>query len=549
MKKLNICIILLLLSVNCFFGQQYRKNIRPVKNVILMIPDGTSTSVLSIARWYQMYNGGNDLLNIDPYLCGLVKTYSSNSPIPDSAPAMSAYMTGVPARKGNVSVYPEQDLEQDINPVDARLIYQPLMTVFEAARLMKNNATGIVVTTDFCHATPAACTTHYYDRKAYNRLAPQMAYSNPDVVFGGGYSAVTDDMKKYFKSQNTAFIEKDLNTFGQFSEDNKVWALFADRDMSYDLDRNLTKQPSLEEMTKKAIELLDKKDGGFFLMVEGSRVDMAAHANDPVGVITEFLAFDKAVGIAIDYANKNGETAVVILPDHGTSGLSFGSKKFFDYSEKGLKHTFGNISKYKKSAKGLEVVLLKTKPEKLASVFKEYTDIDLTEDEVELLLSSKNYKETDYTEVGNTTNMVSSIAKIMTSRTYFDFVSGSHTGEDVFLAVYHPDGDIPVGLHTNIEINKYLCDLIGLENSLTHYTESFFAKHTDVFKGYEYSINEMDVPTLIVKKGKNKLIIPAYSSIAFINGKAFDIGSVSIYIDKTKLFYLPVALITRLTND
>ncbi len=539
MRKFNFCIVLFLLSINCALGQQYRKSVKPVKNVILMIPDGTSTSVLSIARWYQMYNGGSDLLNLDPYLCGLVKTYSSNSPIPDSAPAMSAYMTGVPARKGNLSIYPETDQDQDIYPIDTMLANQPLITVFEAARLIKNKSTGIVVTTDFCHATPAGCTTHHYDRKAYSSLASQMAYSNLDVVFGGGFSVVTDEIKEYFKRKNTTFIGKNLTTFREFSGNNPVWALFADRDMSYDLDRNPEKQPSLSEMTKKAIDLLDEKENGFFLMIEGSRVDMAAHANDPIGIIREFLAFDKAVGVAIDYAKKNGETAVVILPDHGNSGINFGSKKFLNYSEKGLKYTFDNISKYRKTAKGLEVVLLKTKPENIRAVFKEYTNIDLTQDEEKQLLASKNYKEYDYTQVGSTENMVSSIAKIMTSRTYFDFVSGSHTGEDVFLAAYHPNGDIPTGLNTNIEINKYLCDLVGLDKVLMQYTNNFFVKHTDLFKGDEYSIEDRNVPTLIVKKGNDQLIIPAYSSIILINNKPVDIGSLILYSDKTKFFYLP----------
>lgn len=129
-----------------------------------MIPDGTSTSVLSIARWYQIYNrlGGKNL-NVDPYLCGLVKTYSSNSPIPDSAPAMSAYTTGVPSRVGNIAIYPVADDAQDIYPIDASMSYQPLVTVLEAAKIEKNKALGIVVTTDFCHATPASCASHHYN--------------------------------------------------------------------------------------------------------------------------------------------------------------------------------------------------------------------------------------------------------------------------------------------------------------------------------------------------------------------------------------------------
>lgn len=84
-----------------------------------MIPDGTSIGVVSAARWYQIYNklGGNNLA-IDPYLCGTVKTFSSNAPIGDSAPTTSCYMTGMPQQTGNVSIYPVADPENDLVPVD-----------------------------------------------------------------------------------------------------------------------------------------------------------------------------------------------------------------------------------------------------------------------------------------------------------------------------------------------------------------------------------------------------------------------------------------------
>lgn len=88
-------------------------------------------------------------------------------------------------------------------------------------------------------------------------------------------------------------------------------------------------------------------------MVEGSRVDMAAHAKDPVGVITEMLAFDKAVGVALDFARRDGRTAVVIMPDHGTSGLSFGDGAYKDYASKGLDSAYMNISKVRRTASGL----------------------------------------------------------------------------------------------------------------------------------------------------------------------------------------------------
>ncbi len=545
MKRLFVH-FLLLFAVFGIYAQQYRKPVKPVKNVILMIPDGTSTSVLSVARWFQSYNGGAKNLNLDPYLCGLVKVYISNSPVPDSAPAMSAYMTGVLSQAGNISICPPVDSLQDIEPVDPKMTYQPLVTVMEAAKIEKQKAIGVVVTAEFCHATPGACASHHYNRDDYKYLAPQMAYNNLDVVFGGGYKAVTDDMKKHFEETGTKYIKQDVDAFHNFSGKEKVWALFSPGHMPYDIDRgNL---PSLAEMTQKALDKLDKNENGFFLMVEGSKVDMAAHANDPIGIITDFLAFDKAVGLALDYAKKNGETAVVVLPDHGNSGFTFGNKDYDNYSERGLDDIFANVSKYKLTAKGLEGILLNTKPEEIKSVFNEYTGIDLTDDEVKELMLSKNYKEADYTQVSNTKNMVSTITHIMTNHTNFGFISGNHTGEDVFLAAYHPQGDVPIGLNTNTEINKYLCDLVGLKTPLSEYTKSIFAKHSDVFKGYEFSINEKGNPnpTLNVKKGKKTLVVNAFTSVAYLDGKPFDLGSVVVYIDKNKTFYLPANLADKL---
>lgn len=547
MKKLILTNILILLSI-CLSAEgqyQYKRPIRPTKNVILMIPDGTSTSVLSIARWYQIYNKlGSTQLNIDPYLCGLVKTYSSNSPIPDSAPAMSGYTTGMPARNANIAIYPEADPEQDLLPVDTSMAFQPLVTIMEAAKIEKSKAIGIVVTTDFCHATPAACASHHYNRRNYSALAPQMVHNGLDVVFGGGANALTDNLKDYLKKDGVQYFERDIESFRNYKGTDKVWALFAKSNIPYDIDIVNDEYPTLSEMTQKAIDILSQKENGFFLMVEGSRIDMAAHATDVIGVTTEFLAFDKAVGVAMDFARENGETTVIVLPDHGNSGLSFGSRKFLNYTDRGLDDSFKNISNFKRTAKGLESILLKTKPEEIKTVFKKYTNIDLTDEELKTLLSSKNYEESDYTKVGSTVNMISTIAHIMQAHTFFEFISGSHTGEDVFLAAYHPQGDLPLGHNTNTDINNYLSDVIGLRTKLSDHTKEVFAKHTDVFYGYKYLIDKSsDHPKLIVEKGSKKLEIPAYSSLIYMNGREMKLNSVTVYIDKNDTFYIPQSLI------
>jgi alkaline phosphatase len=542
MKKINIFLLLLLLPA-ILFAQE----IKPVKNVIVMIPDGTTLGVYSAARWFKHYNKMGERLQVDPYLTGTVTTHSSNAPIGDSAPAGSAYATGVLQQPGNVAIHPQVS-ENDIFAVDGARTWQPAATILEAMKIEKQKAVGLVVTCEFPHATPADFSAHHYKRSNYKALAPQMAYQNLDVMFGGGNGILTDDIRQHFNQNGTTLFSNDRNALLNYEGEGKVWALFGDGAMTYDLDRNPEKAPSLAEMTDKALQLLSKKENGFFLMVEGSHVDWAAHANDAAAVIHEFLAFDEAVGKVMDFAQNDGNTAVVILSDHATGGLSIGSRNCSGSSSLSLEDLFGTVSNYKISASGLESILVNTKPDEIKSVFKEYTDVEITDEEMQTLLSSKNYKEGDYTQVGTSENLAHNIVKILNARTCFGFTTGSHTGEEVLLASYHPQGDILKGNVTNRGVNEYLQKVAGLEISLQDLSDSIFAKHQDVFAGMNYSIDKQDpdFPVLKVKKGRNTLEIKAFSSVAKLNGKSFDLGSVIVYIDKNDTFYLPVHLKEKL---
>ena len=539
MKKISIFLLLVLFASFTFAREV--KEVKPVKNVILMIPDGTSLGVYSAARWYKIYNNLGEGLNIDPYITGTVSTFSSNAPIGDSAPTTSAYMTGIPSRTGHVSIYPVHDPENDLYPIDSTMAYQPLTTILEASRIENNKATGLVVTCEFPHATPADCAAHHYNRSNYKALAPQMAYQNLDVMFGGGNGILTDDIKQHFKNKGTNLIQDDRNAMLDYSDDNPVWALFGDRAMPYDIDRNPEKFPSLAEMTQKAIDILSKKEKGFFLMVEGSQVDWAAHGNDPVGIITEYLAFDEAVGRALDFAKEDGETAVVILSDHGNSGFSIGKNDCPGYDRLSIERLFGAVSNFKLTASGMEAELLKIKPERIKEEFKKYTEIDLTDDELESLLTSKNYKMGGNNEDAKTPSLQSNILKILNSKMCFGFTTGGHTGEEVLLAAYHPEGTVPMGHLKNTDINDYLFKVSGLKTPLAEMTQQIFAKHTDVFADMTYSIEgkDSDIPVLMVKKGDRVLKVPAFSSVATLDGKTFDLGSVTVYIDRNDTFYLP----------
>ncbi len=529
-------------------GGLWAKDVRPTKNIIVMIPDGTSMSVLSASRWLKTYRGEGTTLNVDPYLCGTVTTFSSNAPIGDSAPTNSCYMTGVPQRAGNISIYTVPDPQNDLVVLNPDSAYQPLATILEAMQITQQKAAGLVFSCEFPHATPAGCSAHAYSRSNYKIIAPQMAYNNLEVVFGGGNSILTDDIKQHFKNTGTTLIQNDKQSLLNFQGD-KIWALFGKADLPYDIDRDTTETPSLAQMTSKAIEVLEKNKKGFFLMVEGSKVDWAAHANDPIGMMSEYLAFDKAVGVVMDYARRKGNTTVIVLPDHGNSGFSIGRngmKK--SYGTMTLEDLFGSVSKYKRTASGLSDILKGTKSKDVKAVFKEYTGIDLTDEELKSLGGSTDSVSEDYMEASNSRSLTNYILAIMNAHTTFGFTTGGHTGEEVFLAAYHPKGQIPKGNMRNTELHKYLLKAAGLKKPMNELTNQIFSKHTDVFKGMDYKIttDEGGTPVLTVKNANRTLQVKAYSSVAKLNATDFDLGSVAVFVEQNNTFYLPKMLMGKM---
>ncbi|MDL2222716.1 alkaline phosphatase [Bacteroidales bacterium OttesenSCG-928-M11] len=543
MKKVSLSFFAILLALFTFCSAWAQE--KNIKNVILMIPDGTSLATVSSARWYQRYNNPEITnLNIDPYLCGTVLTFSSNAPIGDSAPTTSCFMTGIPSRAGHVSTYPVADSENDIIPLDPSMAYQPLITVLEAARLTQNKATGLVFTCEFPHATPADCAAHSYNRGKYNWIAPQMVHNGLDVVIGGGASLFTTPMKEYLSAEGYQCFLNDMNF--QSYEGEKMWALFNEKDMDYEIDRNPLKEPSIAEMTTKAIELLSKNENGFFLMVEGSKIDWAAHANDAAAIIHDMLAFDQACGVAFDFAKENGETIVVIVPDHGNSGISIGSRKCPGYTTLTKDQLFANISQFKTSIPGLIAKLHDTSPDKMKDVVYDLTGIALSDEEYEEILKCKDYNKSTVSDEERMygSSLTKVVANILDKNTCFGFTTTGHTGEEVFLAVYDPTPNRLMGHKTNVELNHYLCQSLALETNLQDLTAEYFSKHTTVFEGYNYKIetDKNNQPCLTVKHKKNKLEIRPNTNIILKNGKEYKLDTVIIYVDKNDTFYLPQSL-------
>jgi alkaline phosphatase len=542
-------------------GATDAKDVKPVKNIILLIPDGTSLATVSIARWLQRYEHPElPKLNIDPYICGTVLTHSSNAPIGDSAPTTSCYMTGYPSRTGYVSTYPESDPANDIYPTDASRAWQPLITVLEAGKILHNKAAGLVVTCEFPHATPADCSAHSYNRSKYEWIAPQMAHNDLNVVIGGGAPLLPEESEAYLKANGYSIYKNDLQGM-RSDKGDKMWALYGTRDMDYDLDRNPAEQPSLEEMTRIAIDKLSRNENGFFLMVEGSKVDWAAHANDPVGMTSDFLAFDRACGAAIEFALRDGQTAIVIVPDHGNSGVSLGVERCGGYDKLTKDQLFHSLSQFKLTASGFADKLNASPASEAQNIFRQYAGFELSDAELKALNNCKGYKnspipESERSGEGVEPSLYSNgslsdfLSLLIASKTCIGFTTHGHTGEEVFLAAYHPAGALPIGMNTNIELNAYLCALFGLDrDKLDELTAQHFARHTEVFANYKYEIipsaDKKSPPSLLVKGKKKQLTIKPFTNIiaAGKNGEeSIRLNSVVVYVDKNNTFYLPAEL-------
>lgn len=510
-------------------SQSQVKNDKVVKNVIILIPDGASVTHFSLARWY---NGGAPLA-VDELACGLVRTYSADAAIADSAPAGSAMSTGYKSHTGFVAVLPDTVNMYGVPNLTQGDERKPLATILESAKLA-GKSTGIIATSNIQHATPADFSSHLPDRSDYDVLGEQQVYNNMDVVLGGGYKYLVkenrkdkEDMISELKTlgYDIAVTKDEMNK----SSSSKLWGLFSQDAMSYELDREkLTPtEPSLQEMTDKAISILSKDKDGFFLMVEGSKIDWASHANDPVGVTTDVLAFDAAVKSALDFAKKDGNTVVIVASDHGNGGLTIGNKDTSKTYDKLPLSTF--IAPLKKASLTGEGLEAKINPDKsnIKDVMSEYFGItDLTEEEIKSIAESKP------------TTLNYTVGPIISKRAFLGWTTNGHTGEEVVLYMYHPSNQRLTGVIQNSDIGKYMAETLNL--NLKESTDLLFTNIIQLLneKGITYSWKNGDFinPELVISDDKNTLSIPANKNYCILNGKKIDSLGVNVFINGEKFY-------------
>lgn len=470
--------------------QDTKYNNKKIKNIIVMVPDGCSQSVQAVARWYS-----GEELQLDSMGAGMVSTYMSDSLITDSASAATAFSTGYKTSDGALSVGPNPaTLLSIIDPTTVAEPYVPLATVLEGAKL-KGKATGLVATSEIPHATPAAFASHVESRKLYDDIIEQMVYQEIDVVFAGGKDFLSisrqdgENLTKVLMDRGYQFVETEDEMMSLNS--GKTWGMFAGTAMSPEIDRQYTApdQPHIANMTWKAIELLSKDKDGFFLMVEGSQVDWAGHANDPIYMVTDFLAFDEAVGVAVDFAKKDGNTLVIVFPDHNTGGMTLGSN--YDPS-----YTKTTVEDLVDPLKDMECTYayLESQIEDMTDASEVYEEvlswmgIDLAQNEIDEIVASGNFD--------TLKNMINN------KHTIIGWTTGGHCGEDVPLWAYGP-GNF-AGRVDNTEIATYIAEEFSF--SLDKTSDKLFVDVDEAFPD-NYVLDKTDSKNLVLKIGAYKLPI------------------------------------------
>lgn len=306
MKKLLYVIItipIVILIVSCYPSKPVVQTVSPeVKNVIFLIGDGMGLAHVSSAM-----GTSASPLNIERTTAvGLQKTFSLNSYTTDSGAAGTALASGTKTYNGAIGVSPGG---------------LPARSVLEIAE-EKGLSTGIVSTSAVTHATPASFYAHQSSRISYFDIAKDLLKSSIDVIIGGGYDHFANRPDKINLADSLRAKGYDVETSLDMILKSKAIRLAGFTAPQQNPYRLKGRGDMLPASTGKAIEILSKNPLGFFLMVEGSEIDWAAHANAPDTLIDETLDFDRAVGVALDFAEKNGKTLVVITGDHETGGVT-----------------------------------------------------------------------------------------------------------------------------------------------------------------------------------------------------------------------------------
>ncbi|KAG0286835.1 hypothetical protein BGZ97_007298 [Linnemannia gamsii] len=307
------------------------------RNVIMMVSDGFGPASQTYGRSYWQYLNNHTegvKTSLDEILIGASRTRSSNSLVTDSAAGATAFSCAMKSYNAAIGVDPNGN---------------PCGTVLESAKA-NGMLTGLVVTSRVTHATPAAFSAHVVHRDMEDDIAVQQIGDyvlgrQVDLMLGGGRcfflpnttegSCRPDnrDLIKESKDYGWDHVVFNRAEFDELIANNRkvlplrTLGLFHPGHMNFEIDRVPELEPSLSDMAAAALSALEKKTSrgqGFFLMIEGSRIDMAAHNNDPVAHVHEILEYHKTIDVVKTFIANNPDTVMISTSDHETGGFTLG---------------------------------------------------------------------------------------------------------------------------------------------------------------------------------------------------------------------------------
>ena len=309
------------------------------KNIILLISDGMSLTQVST---YRLLKGGpNERIAVDKFpVSGIVLTHSENAIVTDSASSATAFSTGRKTNNGALGLDEDNKILENFTEIIDRYGY----------------VSSLISTSEITHATPAAYASHVDLRWKTDEISLQMMESNVMTILGGGRHFFlpedlggkrSDGLNLLEQMESSRMVMTEKKELDSFDHSNlgKVVGLFADEALrDKEKPENHVFEPSSSEMLNFAINRSEKfnENGckGFFIMLEGSQVDWAGHANDLNYLKREMQDFDEAVELALDYATQNPDTLVIATADHETGGLLIESSSPTDYTAPEVKFSF-----------------------------------------------------------------------------------------------------------------------------------------------------------------------------------------------------------------
>jgi alkaline phosphatase len=318
------------------------------KYIFLFLADGAGLTHLEIARQYRQHIHNEGMVIVDKIMkegsVGVMTTHAADSLSTDSAAAATAMAGGCKANIGALGVC-----------ADGKVA----VSAMEIAR-QRGMKLGLTTNSTIYDASPAAFVCHVPSRKDYAAILRRYLEMAPDVLFGGGRDQFLpksqpgsqrsddDDIIAAFEKNGYRSVTNKAEL--ERATQGKVLGLFSLHEMSFELDRDKSSEPSVYDTTRAAIRLLhDQSPRGFFAFIESENVDRASHSSDIASVIHDYREFDRAVGLAYDFYRKfPRETLIIVASDHETGGLGFTLALKDLSSTKGRNQVAGTYDDFKK---------------------------------------------------------------------------------------------------------------------------------------------------------------------------------------------------------